>query len=195
MAHPLLLGLDSFGRFTSRSFLTLPEPGPDGRTMGELTLSSHTSAGACVYATNEEAAGFPFHLVYSGVRGVSLGKEPVLVDVNLVRSSKLPALVGNYLVSFRPELGPLSSPDAFVSNGRQQIPMAGDANLEPGDLLGCAAAPLLRVPFDAIADFPAYVLRANREFVRDCVSLECLSDHRRPSRPSVLLRCRLSVQR
>lgn len=91
MAHPLLLGLDSFRRFTSRSFITLPEPGPDGRTMGELTLSSRSSAGACVYATHEEAPDSSFHLVYAGDKGISLGKQPVLVDVNLVRSSRLPA--------------------------------------------------------------------------------------------------------
>eukprot|EP00752_Nemacystus_decipiens_P004840 g4404.t1 len=154
MAHPVLLGLGSFGRFTSRSYQTLPQPGSNGRTVGELTLATGFASAASVYATNEEAPESSFHLIYDGDPGVSLGNEPVLVDVNLVRSSKMPALVGDYLVTFRPELGQLSSPDAFVSNGRQQIPLAGNANLEPGDLLGVADAPLLRVSFDALAAAP-----------------------------------------
>ena len=73
----------------------------------------------------------------------------------MVRSSKMPALVGDYHVTFCPTHGKLSSTDAFVSNGRQRIPLAGDANLEPGDLLGFASAPLLRVPFDALAVSPS----------------------------------------
>ena len=38
MRCPLLLGRDSWMRFPSRSYPTLP-PHPDGRTFGELTLS------------------------------------------------------------------------------------------------------------------------------------------------------------
>ena len=155
MSHQVLLGLDSFGRFPSRSFHTLQQPGPDGRAVGELTLSNKFASAASVYATNEEAPSDSFHLVYSGNSGVSLGRDPVLVDVNLVRSSKMPALVGDYHVTFCPTHGTLSSTDAFVSNGRQRIPLAGDANLEPGDLLGFASAPLLRVPFDALAVSPS----------------------------------------
>ena len=40
----------------------------------------------------------------------------------------------------------------FVSNGRQFIPLAGAAELEPGDIMGYASAPLLHVPVDAIRD-------------------------------------------
>lgn len=154
MTHSVLLGLDSFGRFPSRSFHTLQKPGSNGRIVGELTLSTSFSSSACAYTINEEAPAASFHLVYDGDTGISLGDKPVLVDVNLVRSSKMPALVGDYLVAFRPELGPLSSPEAFVSQGRQQIPLAGNANLEPGELLGFAAAPLLRCPFSAVFDSP-----------------------------------------
>ena len=97
----------------------------------------------------------PSTFVYSGDSGVSLGRDPMLVNVNLVRSSKMPALVGDYHATFCADHGKLSSTDAFVSNGRQQIPLAGDANLELGDLLGFASAPLLRVPFDALDAFPS----------------------------------------
>jgi len=38
----------------------------------------------------------------------------------------------------------------FVSNGRQFVPIAGAVELEPGDILGFASAPLLRVPVNSI---------------------------------------------
>ena len=50
----------------------------------------------------------------------------------------------------------LHSPDDFtvdehlVENGLQQIPLAGTAELEPGDLLGTSSCPLLRVPVASI---------------------------------------------
>ena len=72
------------------------------------------------------------------------------MEVNLVRSSGLPALIGEYLVSFRPEVGTLSSPDAFYFHGLQKIPLAGCAELEPGDVIGVSAAPLLRVPVETL---------------------------------------------
>ncbi len=108
-----------------------------------------------MYATNEEAPHGSFHLVYADDTDVSLGRGPVMVDVKLVCSSERPALIGDYLVSFRSDLVPLSSPDVFVSDGRQQIPMAGDAQNEPGDLLGFSAAPLLSVSFYALAAAPS----------------------------------------
>ena len=138
--------------------------------MGELTLSF--ASAASVYATNEDAPSDSFHLIYSGDAGVSLSREPALVDVNLLlRSSKTPALVGDSLVTFCSDHGELSSPDVFVSNGRQCIPLVGNANLEPGDLLGLAAASLLlRVPFDALVASPLLVylrLRLLRRRRRD----------------------------
>ena len=38
----------------------------------------------------------------------------------------------------------------FVASGRQVLPLTGVADLEPGDLVGIAHAPLLRVPIDAL---------------------------------------------
>ena len=93
----------------------------------------------------------------------SLGLEPALVEVDLVRSSGMPALIGEYLVSFRSEVGALSSPDAFVSNGRQRIPLAGSAELEPGDVLGVSAAPLLRVPVETLKAAPSSIPTGSRE--------------------------------
>ena len=43
-----------------------------------------------------------------------------------------------------------------MENGRQVIPLAGVADLEPGALLGTSSSPLLRVPLEAIlSDTPA----------------------------------------
>ncbi|CAB1111208.1 unnamed protein product [Ectocarpus sp. CCAP 1310/34] len=69
----------------------------------------------------------------------------------------MPALIGEYLVSFKPEVGALSSPDAFVSNGLQRIPLAGCAELEPGDVIGVSAAPLLRVPVETLKAAPSSI--------------------------------------
>ena len=38
----------------------------------------------------------------------------------------------------------------FLASGRQVLPSTGVADLEPGDLVGVAHAPLLRVPIDAL---------------------------------------------
>ncbi|CAB1114482.1 unnamed protein product [Ectocarpus sp. CCAP 1310/34] len=157
MGHAVLLGRDSWMRFNSRTFTTLPQPGPDGRDMGELTLSPRFTAGACGYATHDDAPASLFHLKYAGSSGISLGPEPALVEVDLVRSSGMPALIGEYLVSFKPEVGALSSPDAFVSNGLQGIPLAGCAELEPGDVIGVSAAPLLRVSVENLKATPCSI--------------------------------------
>lgn len=50
-------------------------------------------------ATHRQAAGPAFHQRYAGTEGIYLGEEPVLVEVNLVRYSGLPALVGAYCTS------------------------------------------------------------------------------------------------
>lgn len=44
----------------------------------------------------------------------------------------------------------------MVANGRELIPSAGVADLEPGALLGISSGPLLRVPLaDVLSDTPA----------------------------------------
>ena len=49
-----------------------------------------------------------------------------------------------------PQPGILSMQEHFVASGRQVLPLTGVADLEPGDLVGIAHAPLLRVPIDAL---------------------------------------------
>ena len=43
-----------------------------------------------------------------------------------------------------------SEEEHFVASGRQVIALVGVSNLEPGDLLGVAHAPLMSVPLDAL---------------------------------------------
>ena len=49
-----------------------------------------------------------------------------------------------------PQSGLTSKEEHFVASGRQVIPLVGVSNLEPGDLLGVAHAPLISVPLDAL---------------------------------------------
>ena len=82
-------------RFYSRSYQTLA-PQPDGHIFGELTLlhihdDAHNSATA--YVCNCEASDIAYHLVYDG-QGVSLGRAPQFVPVNLIRLDGSLALTG-----------------------------------------------------------------------------------------------------
>ena len=91
-----------------------------------------------------------FHLFYDGTVGVTLSDEPQLLEVNLVRSNGLPAQTREYLVDMLPQPGILSMQEHFVASGRQVLPLTGVADFEPGDLVGVAHVPLLRVPLDAL---------------------------------------------
>ena len=158
---PLLLGRDSWMRFHSRSYQTLP-PHPDGRTFGELSLSpcGDNLGSAAAYICNHEAPANAYHLVYDGL-GVSLTESPQFIPVNLVRLDGSPALTGHYMVDILPVNADSNPLERFVSSGRQLMPLTGYQDLEPGDVLGTASSPLLRVPLevlslhDALADVSA----------------------------------------
>ena len=161
MRCPLLLGRDSWMRFHSRSYQTLP-PHPDGRTFGELSLSpcGDNLGSAAAYIRNHEAPANAYHLVYDGL-GVSLTESPQLIPVNLVRLDGSPALTGHYMVDILPVIADSNPLERFVSLGRQLMPLTVYQDLEPGDVLGTASSPLLRVPLevlslhDALADVSA----------------------------------------
>ena len=95
-------------------------------------------------AIEPPATGDCFHLLYDGTVGVT-SDEPQLLEVNLVRSNGSPALTGHCLVDTLPQPGILSMQEHFVASGRQVLPLTGVADLEPGDLVGVAHAPLLSV--------------------------------------------------
>ena len=99
MRCPILLGRDSWMRFHSRSYRTLP-PAPDGRVFGELTLAHinhHSACGASAYIRNCDALEVAYHLTYEG-KDMSLDDTPQLLPVNLVRRDGSPALTGDYMV-------------------------------------------------------------------------------------------------
>ena len=68
----------------------------------------------------------------------------------MVCSNGSPALTGQYLADILPQPGILSMQEHFVASGRQVLPLTGVTDLEPGDLVGVAHAPILRVPLDAL---------------------------------------------
>ena len=67
-----------------------------------------------------------------------------------MRSNGSPALTGQHLVDMLPQPGILSMQEHFVVSGRQVLPLTGAADLESGDIVGVAHAPLLRVSLDAL---------------------------------------------
>lgn len=118
--------------------------------MGESSLPTRHEPGACVFATHSSAASPTFHQRYAGTESILLREQSSIVDVNVVRYSGLPALVGDHLVSLLPRVGQVSAPDVFVSEANQRIPHSGYAELHPDALLRVASPPMLRVPFDAV---------------------------------------------
>lgn len=74
-----------------------------------------------------------------------------MIEVNLVRSNDTPALTGQNLVDMLPDVS--SNEEIFVSGGRQFVPLAGAAELEPGYVLGTSAAPLMRVPVEHLKQY------------------------------------------
>ena len=150
MRCPLLLGRDSWMRFHSRSYQTL-SPQPDGRIFDELTLSigDNNLGSAAAYIRDRASSDAVYHLVYDGL-GVSLTDSPQLIPVNLVRRDGSPSLTGHYMVDLPPAPNSSDPSEQFVYSGRQLIPLTGYQDLEPGDVLGAASSPLLRVPLEAL---------------------------------------------
>ena len=154
MRCPLLLGPYSWMRFHSRSYQTLA-PTPDGRLFGELALS-HIFGDAAAYVHSRKATDTAYHLVYDGP-GMSLNVTPQLPPVHLICLDGSPAVTGHYMVDMVTTRDGQDPSEHFVGSGRQTIPLTGYRDLEPGDILGTASAPLLRVPLEALAQHDAQI--------------------------------------
>ena len=74
-----------------------------------------------------------------------------LVAVNLIRLDGYPALIGHYTVDMITTQDGQDPSKYFIGPSRQTIPLKGYRDLEPGEILGTASAPLLRVPLEALA--------------------------------------------
>ena len=100
------------------------------------------------YAIDPTATDGGFHLC-DCAEGVTLLDEPRLFEVNFVRRKDSPTLTGQYPVGMLPQPGLLLVQEHFVASRRQVLPLAGVADLEPGDLIGVAHDPLFRVAQNA----------------------------------------------
>ena len=144
MRCPILLGRDSWMRFRSRSYRTLPHTS-DGRVFGELTLAhinDDSDSGASAYIRNRDDLEVAYHLTYEG-DDMSLDETPHLLPVNLVRCDGSSALTGHYMVDLVPLSDNSDTTECFVASGRQNIPLSGCRELKTGDILGTACSPLL----------------------------------------------------
>ena len=137
-------------RFNTRSYRALPPRPHDNRVLGELTLSHHATQGVAAYTVDPAATNGGFHLLHDIAAGVALSDGPQLLEVNLVRSNGSPALTGHYLVDILPQPDIPSGQKHFAAPGRQVLSLTGVTDFEPGDLVGVADAPLLRVPLGAL---------------------------------------------
>ena len=139
-------------RFHTRSYQTLA-PTHDGRIFGELTLSHtfyHAYDSAAAYIHSCETPDAAHHLIYDG-QGMTLTTALQLVPVNLVRPDGSPALTGHDMVDIATTHDGHGPFEHFVASGRQTTPLTGLRDLEPGDILGTASHPLLRLPLETLA--------------------------------------------
>ena len=123
MRCPIFLGRNSWMRFHSRSYQTIPST-PDGRVLGVLTLAhicDSSAGGASAYIRNCDDLEAAYNLIYEGT-DMSLDKIP---PVNLVRRDGSPALTGHYMVDLLPLSDSTETKECYVSSGRQNIPLSG----------------------------------------------------------------------
>ena len=150
MQHAVLLGRDIWMRFRERSYRTLPPRPSDNRVLGDLALSQQNSSGTVDFGSDFWARTGCYHLLYAGDRGISFTRDHQLVQVSLVRSNGAPALAGSYFADMLHGATDFPVDDNLVENGLQQIPLAGIAEFEPGDLLGTSPCPVLRGPVASV---------------------------------------------
>ena len=118
MAFDVLLGRDSWQRFSTHPYTVEPSP-PHSPKTGKLQLGHlDDQPGAQAFTPDPDAADTSFKLLYAGDSVVSLSSEPQTLLVNLVRRNGLPALTGQYLVDLLPrdgsECGMFGQEDVFV---------------------------------------------------------------------------------
>ena len=140
MQHAVLLGRDSWMRFSNHSCRSLPPRLQDHRIFDELELSYRAPTGVRAYAINPVALRGRFHL----------SDEPQLLAANLVHRIGSQAFTGTIWWTCFPSLTCPRRRNTSIESGRQVIPLAGVSNLDPGDILGVAHAPRMCVPLDAL---------------------------------------------
>ena len=81
---------------------------------------------------------------------MSFDSAPQRVPVNLIRLDGSVALTGHYTVNIIFTHDGHYPLEHFVGSSRQIIPHSGYRDLGPGNIMGTASAPLLRVPLEAL---------------------------------------------
>lgn len=81
---------------------------------------------------------------------VTLPNKFQFLEVSLEHRNGSPALTGKILVGMLPHTNLLPEQQHLVASGQKVLPLTGVADLEPGDLVGVADAPRLRVPLSAL---------------------------------------------
>lgn len=98
MEHAVLLGRDSWMRFSNRFYRSLPPHPSDNRIFSELTLSHQAPVAVSTFAIDSPTSnGGCHHLPYDGAVDVTLSDELQLLAVNFVHNTGSPALTGNFI--------------------------------------------------------------------------------------------------
>ena len=92
MQHDVLLGRDSWKRFSERFYPPYLRARAIIAYFSDLTLSHQSSSGAVAFVSDFSAPTGGYHL-YAGDRGISLTRDHQLVQVSLVRSYGAPAIL------------------------------------------------------------------------------------------------------
>ena len=108
---------DSWMRFNDRSYRTLAPRPEDNRILGELTLSLPGLHGATAFVPDSSTHPASFRLLYAGDAGITLSREYLLIEVDLVRRNGAPALAGCYLVDMLHAADIFSTEEHIVENG------------------------------------------------------------------------------
>ena len=114
---------------------------------GALQKDARNSAAA--YIPNCGAPDVTYDHAYDG-SGVSLDSAPQRVPVSLIRLDGSVALTGHYIVDIIFTHDGHNPSEHFVGSSRQIIHLSGHRDLEPGNILGTASAPLVHVPLGGI---------------------------------------------
>ena len=125
---------------------------------GELTLSyiyDDARNSAAAYIHNCGAPDVAYDIVYDG-SGVSFDSAPQRVPVSLIRLDGSVALTGHYIVDIISTHDGQYPSEHFIGSSRQIIPLSGYRDLERGDILGTASAPLLRVSLEEFVPHDAH---------------------------------------
>lgn len=142
--YAVLLGRGSWMRFTKRTYRVLPPCLSDNCVFGDVTLSHVAPSGGPAFATNTIVTGGACHLRFAGCSSVLLAPEPQMININLVRSMGMPALMGHYLVDVNSHGGIFTLPEVIVPNGKQLIPFRWWGETMPVDMIRVTSAPFRR---------------------------------------------------